>query len=285
MVFPLKRAFYAIKQKSFRLIKDLALTETFYLFAVEIFIVDYQKYYYWVKPSAYETNIEKITMKLPDVKIRNAESRQCEALYPSYALVVVKPEVWSANCYRQGSWFRTSELKDMYLIVSNQPLDFLTADESGKIAIVKLANIPDFRLDESFIRKIEALNNHPRLKERAPPEWFHLLDREVPLFEAFIRSRNLGVDLTTFLKIHTAGHALFLIEEKDIGNYVKIPNESDQEVPCSMCPEEFVCSACLEIFGVLGRSHKKLLVKRCPGLKYLKLERNEYLLISKNSNG
>ncbi len=261
------------------------MIETFYLLAVELFNVDYQKYYYWVNPSTYEANIEQLLIKFPDLKIKYAESRQCEALYPSYSIVVVKPEVWSANCYRQGSWFRTSELKDMYLIVSNHPLEFLTAQESGKIRLVKLTNIPEFRMDESFFRKIETLTNHPRLKERAPQEWFHLLDREVPLFEAFIRSRNLGVDLNTFLKIHTAGHALFLVNDKAIGNYTKIPDDPDQEIPCSMCPEEFICSACLEIFGVLGRLHKKLLVKRCPGLKYLKMERNEYLLISKDSNG
>ncbi len=259
----------------------------------KIWCVDYWKYYYWINPSDYEPSLEKIASKFPDLKIRYAESRQCEALYPSYPLMVVRPEVWSANCFRQGSWFRTSELKDKYLVVSNQPLDFLDPLESGNITLKKLDKIPDFRLDDAFLKRIEDLINHPQLKERAPQEWFRLLEKEVPLFEGFIRSRNLGVDLSTFLKIHTAGHALFIIDEKEYGNYIEVnevqespqgsPQRKDGEIPCSMCPEEFICSACLEIFGVLGRKHKKLLVKRCPGLKYLKMGRNEYLLICKDS--
>ena len=281
MVNPFQIHFFTIFRKFHHQIKDL-VDQKKYLFRKGLLkSVEYRKYYYWVSKADYEENLQKISEIHPELKMKYAESRQCEALYAAIPFMIVKPEVWSANCYRQGSWFRTSEFREKYLFVSNTPLNCIKFEESGEIRIIKLLDLPEFQLNEEFMKKVEFFINHPQLKARAPEEWFHILDRERPLFENFIRNRKLGVDLPTFLKIHTANHASFIIQDdKRLVNYVKLDGEKS-EIICSICPEEFVCSGCLEIFGILGQDHPKLLIKRCPGLKYVKMDKNEYFYVQK----
>ncbi len=89
--------------------------------------------------------------------------------------------------------------------------------------------------------------------------------------------------MAEFLEYHSANHANFLLKMED----VRILKEYDGAmIPCSLFPSIFICSACLELFGVIGRHLPKKILKNCPGLKYLQLSDNEYFLsIIEHKNG
>jgi hypothetical protein len=57
---------------------------------------------------------------------------------------------------------------------------------------------------------------------------------------------------------------------------IELDNES---ITCSLFPSKYICSACMELFGVLGRHIPKKAIKNCPGLKYAPLAPDEFFLV------
>lgn len=231
----------------------------------------YQKFFYWVSPQDIEPVLEEFKRVLEKDQIPEPRERQCETLYYHSQLMHVPPSIWSKQCYRQGAWFRTSPYAKDHLIVSNSALDLPQAIRKGVIEIIKLENPPNLPKDQ-YLELLEKKS----FIERAPEEWFHFLEREIPTFSSFIERKQLGLSLDELLECHSANHANFLLPQGQ--NYGMVAYKGE-DVACALFPEEYVCSACLELFGVLGDHLQKLIVKKCPGLKYVNLERNEYFLI------
>jgi len=232
----------------------------------------YRKFFYWVSPEDIEAVLEECKRVLEKDQIPEPRERPCEALYQHSQIMNVPPSVWSRQCYRQGSWFRTSQYANYYLIVSNSALDLPQAMKKGVIEIVKLKNHPSLS-KEAYL---ELLNTRSFI-ERVPEEWFHFLEREVPAFRNFIERKHLGLSLDELLEMHSANHANFLLPAGE--NALSVACEGEL-VACSLFPEDYICSACLELFGVIGEQLQKLIVKKCPGLKYVNLETDEYFLVT-----
>ncbi len=231
----------------------------------------YVKHFYWVDVACVEAAIDEVKLSLHVPSIPRARQRPCEALNPSFPVVHVPPEVWSASCYRQASWFRTSELKDGHLIVANATLSIPDAILSGKITKIVGSQEP-IASRAGYL----PLLSSPEFVHRSPAEWFHLLDREIPVFKSFLGRIGAHVELDEFLEKHSANHAHFLQPAEKV--LVTIEHEYER-IPCSLFPSEFICSACMELFGVIGSHLPKKALKNCPGLKYAPLGAGEYFLV------
>lgn len=233
--------------------------------------MEYVKYFYWVASESIASVLNELKKKFERQEIPTAQIRQCEALSPNFTIMHVPPSVWSANCKRQGSWFRTSERAQDHLIVSTHPLNIPRVIQSGLIRLISIDKYPLFARD-----KIDELLATPTFKSRVPKEWFEYLPHERPLFQAYIDRYQLGVNLDDFLKFHSANHANFLLPKHHAALSCDFNGES---VVCSLFAQEFTCSACMQIFGILGLHHEKMIIKKCPGLKYVNLKPNEYLFV------
>ncbi|RLB33256.1 MAG: hypothetical protein DRH20_13675, partial [Deltaproteobacteria bacterium] len=75
----------------------------------------YLRHFYWVD----EAEADALTRDLREkkVKVRMAKGVVCVALDAINQVAVVAPEVWSATCFRQGGWYRSSDLNGKYLVV------------------------------------------------------------------------------------------------------------------------------------------------------------------------
>ena len=232
----------------------------------------YQKFFYWVSPKDIGPVTESCKRVLGKDHIPEPRESPCEALYLHSQVMHVPPSIWSGRCYRQGSWFRSSQYANLHLIVSNSALELPQSVKKGTIEIISLEN----RQSLTKERYLELLETK-QFKERAPKEWFNFLEKEVPAFQNYIERRQLGLTLNELLERHSANHANFLLPAGE--NYLKVGYEGES-LACSLFSEEYICSACLELFGVIGDHLPKMIVKKCPGLKYVTLANNEYFLVS-----
>jgi len=229
---------------------------------------DYQKIFFWVNQEDIERKLEEIKKTLKIDRIPTARERQCEALSPNIKIMHIPPEVWSKSCYRQGSWYRSSTYSKKHLIVSNFDLSFLISVKAGVIKKIKIDTYPNLP-KEKWMQLLET----DSFINRAPSEWFQLLDREIPVFNNFIDRNRMNVSIEELLKMHSANHANFLLSR---GETFLTCLYDGENIPSSLFPQEFTCSACLELFGVLGNQLQKKIIKKCPGLKYVTMNENEY---------
>lgn len=229
-----------------------------------------EKYFYWIKSSQLEDSLDYIKKKLQKDQVPQAKQRPCEGLNPTFPILHIPPEIWSANCSRQASWYRTSDICSDHLIISRNELEIPNIFLSGSI----------YKIEVELNNKINPelishLIDTPEFKTRAPKEWFHLLEREIPLFEKYLAKNNCTLSLDSFLEYHSANHANFLLAHENVVRNVEMDGEA---IPCSLFSSIYICSACLELFGVIGRHLPKKILKNCPGLKYYPLSEKEYFL-------
>lgn len=231
----------------------------------------YIKYFYWIRHDDYKNIFNEIKDFFDGKEIPTAISRQCESLSMTRSVMIVPPEVWSENCYRQGSWFRNSDLNKDYLIVSSKELPIRSYIFRGKIQKIKIENL-EFPSNFHYHHLLQS----PEFKSKAPKEWFNLLEREKPIFKAFLERNKINLTLEELLSVHSINHANFLVSDPNLTFNCEYLCEI---VRCSLFPQELICSACMEIFGVIGRNLKKMIIKNCPGLKYIQLIKNEFFFI------
>lgn len=232
----------------------------------------YRKFFYWINSENIETSLDEIRIQLNLDSIPQAKLRQCESLHANNSIMHVLPETWSRNCVRQGSWFRSSPKRNDHLIVANQSLPFLQSSMMGEITLEKFFESPTNCINS---QKIHELINSSIFKQQAPIEWFHLLDREIPIFTEFLRKNNQTLTLDEFLTYHSANHAYFLQSTNQMDHFIVFEGKN---IPCSLFETVFTCSACMELFGIIGAHHGSMALKKCPGLKYVDMQSNEFLI-------
>ena len=232
----------------------------------------YEKHFVWIAPADLDRILALLRAQSQLATIPIAEARQCEALQPGKSLVHVPPSVWSANCVRQGSWFRASPLADCHLFVGNAPFSWedpsLAPVLSGSIRIMRVTPPPEPTPTEYL-----PLLEQPAFTSTVQEEWWHLLDREKPVFERFFQSKKVLLSLEDILKIHSANHAHFLAPSDRFIRWVEMEGS---RIPISLFRADLICSACMELFGIIGRQFGRMLIKNCPGLKYVRLGAEEY---------
>ncbi len=231
---------------------------------------EYKKYFYWVEEKAVKQTKHEIQTQIAPKRISTAKLRQCEALWHGKEVVHVPPDVWSAKCIRQGSWFRSSENSAHHLFVLNSPCDLSSVVFGGTIELIEIQDFPSFSFE-----RLKPLLETDVFKERAPEEWFTLLEHEIPMFRQFQELNNIDLPRETFIEYHSLTHANFLQNPENAAQ-IEVDGKS---YTCSLFPKEYTCSACLELFGILGRHHGEIITMKCPGLKYVNLPPKHYLLV------
>jgi hypothetical protein len=229
----------------------------------------YKKFAYWLHESSLGQLSDALAAK--GIKIREAKGIVCTPLDPINKISVVSPGVWSETCKRPGSWYRASDKKNLYLVVSSFELsDF----EDRLCSIITESDfIPDHlaSLEEKL-----ALVSDTVYQALAPGQWSEVDEVEKRLYIRW--AKRLGSDLDDY-------ELLFLTQSANHANFVSPQIYLENEkgiIPYSIDCSAHLCSCCLEIFQVIGEKFKEKLVAPCPGATiFARLKRNRYLLVTK----
>ena len=223
----------------------------------------YHKLVYWLDehPLADYTK----ALKAQERKVHKAKNQPCEALYPRREVVTVAPDVWSRRCLRQGSWYRNSPFRGQYLLVSSNPVEGILP-----WARVSIREFQPLRLAD--VSHVIDLLTDPVLCEQIPPGWGLFTEWEVQAIEHYLQSQKISMSIQELFCYYTANHVNFLSPRLFL-------EEDGMIIPYSIQAPDIVCSACVELFGVIGKGFRKKYVAPCPGLKYVELPQGSYFCV------
>jgi hypothetical protein len=171
-------------------------------------------------------------------------------------LVYAPPEIWSRLCVRQGSWYRHSNRRGQYMVMSDHRLpgaldDYLDSEMSES----------DFAPESlPTTEELSTIVSTEEYQSQKPKQWEKIGLKEamaVKILFTFNRFWGIGDNLKRHWLGHRANHANFLSK--------KVTTEVDgEQVAYSVTGNESVCSSCVEFFNVIEVDSRKL-VRSCPG--------------------
>jgi hypothetical protein len=230
----------------------------------------YKKHVYWLTKDE-ETRLRD-ELVLAGVRLKSAKGIVCTPLDRINKITSVAPEVWNDTCARQGSWYRNSVKKGLYLIVSSFPLE---GYEGHKVAMITES---DFIQPRPATREEkEALVAAPEFEIQLPPEWHRVDDIEKRIYLRWARRLGSDVEDYDFLYLsHTANHANFVQPRFFV-------RDDNGIIPYSIDQTAHLCSSCVELFQILGGEYEKKLVAPCPGATiFARLKPDRFLLVEKD---
>ena len=227
-------------------------------------------FFYWVP----EEEFDEIRKQLKNQRIRlmPISGVPCKAIHPTAEFAFVPPKTWDQVCRRQGSWYRNSTLSGKVLVTSVKPLQTLKKHLSGVIEPV------DFQPPKAISAgDVQRMSGKLLDSGREPEEWRKIGPRETRYWKNLLsRIRGSG-NLTSQIPLHSANHENFIEPEY----YVM---EDGKKIPYSPAKTEGLCSACVELFNILGGEFEKKYVTPCPGLSlYAEYPANRYLQVISGS--
>jgi hypothetical protein len=236
---------------------------------------NYCRYAYFIKPEKL-AEIE-LRLKAGTGKPYRARRMVCELLHPKREGGIAFPDAWDKNCRRQGSWYRASEHNGEVLVVTNSPLE-------GRRGL-KIAPI-DFQLDRRpSSEDIKALAESPAYRQQEPPAWQDIDDFDREQFRLF-RQGLLKLGLASREEAEEKFESAFPGHCANHANFIQPRFFQEREgkiVPYSIGSTLRVCSACVELFGLLGNQFDEKLVVLCPGAVLTTgLPRNQYFSVTKH---
>jgi hypothetical protein len=230
---------------------------------------EYRKHVYWLRENdavslQNELKEKGLTATVPKGVV-------CTPLDERNRISIVPPAVWGETCARQGSWYRESDRKHLFLVVSS--FDLASFEHSKAAVITKT----DFQAPRPATAEEKAIMvQDPEFVKRIPPEWHQVGDTEKRIYLRWAKKFGSEVRDYDFLFLsHTANHANFLRPRF----YIK---EGKDVIPYSIDTTAHLCSCCLELFQILGRDYARKLVRPCPGATlFARLKPDQYLLAEK----
>ncbi len=229
----------------------------------------YKKYIYWLDPSIHSEAIAEFNNDKK--RIHKAKNFPCEALYQRRETVLVKPETWNLRCNRQGSWYRASHRKGQYLLTSNSLLDGF--NHIGTVTLAAFSP-PQTATATDVLEMI----SQPAAREIVPEGWGLFTTWEPAAIQALLLKEGKTLSLQEVYSYYTANHLNFITPK------FFLTEKDNPIIPYSINGTALVCSACVEIFGILGTAYPKMYLAPCPGLKYIKFQKGEYICVSKNTD-
>jgi len=207
--------------------------------------------------------------------VKSAKGIVCASLDKISSITSIGPDVWNDTCQRQGSWYRTSEKKGLYLLVSPFELEHYN---SRKAATITESDFVPPRLARLVDKRV--LLEDTSLKRHLPKDWLHVEEKEKRLYLRW--AKRLGSDVVDYAFLylsHTANHANFI-------NPRFFVRDDHDIIPYSIDRSAHLCSCCVELFQILGNRYKKKLVAPCPGATiFARLKPDRYLLIEDAGKG
>ncbi|RMD52284.1 MAG: hypothetical protein D6828_06015 [Nitrospirae bacterium] len=215
----------------------------------------FKRFVYWLNGSDFL--LMKSRLKDMGIELKEAKKAACESLRASYKKVYVTPPwIWERKCVRQSSWYRVSKKAGMYMVVSSEelPIEFKKFLEA---VITESEFHPNTLPTQEGLRE---LVNSPCYQENRPDEWERVSLYEKVLFKVLFTITGFwkwGESCKKYWLTHRANHANFLCKRYTV-------NINGEEVPYSISENAGICSACLELFNIIGEDNRKL-VRACPG--------------------
>jgi hypothetical protein len=193
----------------------------------------------------------------------------CTPLDERNRISVVPPGVWNETCSRQGSWYRVSHRKGLYLVVSSFELDGL---EEKRAAVISKSDFVPPRM--ATVEEKREMVRDQSVAERIPAEWGVVGETEKKIYLRWANRFGSEVREYDLLFLsHTANHANFMKPRFFVDG-------RNEVIPYSIDITAHLCSCCLELFQVLGREHRRKLVRPCPGgAIFARLQPDRYLLV------
>jgi hypothetical protein len=234
---------------------------------------EYQKYCYWVSPQARESVQQDLEKK--EVPTSEETHIPCRILRSKGEGGWVFPQAWSGVCKRRCSWYWASAKADMFLIVSNGPLDFSGLTEP---IMIKESNFKPDRLPS--LEEAGRLIQSKEYQKKKPAEWDKVEPSEKDFYERW--GKRLGeegpFDFDRTLTFHSANHANFL----DPSFFFL---QKGNAAPYSIADTPRVCSSCLEFFNILGSQWPVKYVVPCIGaVLFGHLPMNQYFRVESVEN-
>lgn len=178
-------------------------------------------------------------------------------------------------CRRQLSWQAASRFAGQTLVISAKAL-------KGRTPTAIITQGPRrFRPPRLPDRKeMLALIARPSYLNARPDAWEDLSAEDPAMQEKWLRVMGLtGVSFAELFISHKANHANFI----EPAYYLE---QGGRKTPYSISKTKGVCSACLELFGIVGNSHGSKLVVPCPGaVIFAGLLPNRYYLVESPDQG
>jgi hypothetical protein len=230
----------------------------------------YKKHIYWIT-KADERNLRE-KMEAQQEKIDSAKGVPCRPLNKKIKLAIVEPDDWNRVCSRQGSWYRSSEKNDLYLVISAFNIE---GYEEKKEGIITLS---DFTPSESATTKEkEEMIEDPEFQDMVPDEWKDVDEMEEKITLKWARRFGSDVkDYDLLFLSHTANHSNFINPRFYI-------QDNHGIIPYSIERSAHLCSCCLELFHIIGGRFSKKMVSPCTGaVVYARLKPDQYMLVEKN---
>jgi hypothetical protein len=213
-----------------------------------------KRYVYWLC----EDEVEGLsnTLLLRRQRLTPIKGVPCKGLHPDVEIGSVAPAEWNRVCRRQGGWYRESRRFGSYLVVTDEQNRL--SDREADYVIEPSDFEPDNLPDEA---EVVELARADAFTQRAPSDWHDITDRDRKYWRRMLAKVNAVGELDDLLEFHSANQANFLQPRFFV-------REGDDDVPApySIGPTAKVCSACVELFGLLGTDHRTQYVMPCPGL-------------------
>ena len=211
------------------------------------------KYIYWMDGALFDR--VRIMASEKGLLMQEAKKAVCVPLSKKVDLGYVPPDAWSnyTLCKRQLSWYERSPYFGQTLVVSSHNLASwgLLEDVLIRDSKFRCRNFPDRS-------KQLALLDRESYQASKPEAWDKIDEEEKRRNGRWLKIMGIrGKSYEALFITHSANHANFIEPEYFL--------EGEGPIPYSLGKTSHVCSACLELFNIIGSKWKKKLVTPCPG--------------------
>jgi hypothetical protein len=214
----------------------------------------FPKYVFWID----ESDIPLLRRRL-SAKGRTLHTERksvCGPLAIHEGAAVVPPDTWRRVdfCKKPLSWYWISPYAGRYLVISVPDL----TDDGFQPEII-LRPSP-FRPDVLPNRtERETLFARPAVFRGRPVRWEDLTADDPETIQRWMALMGIrGIRYEQLFLDQCANHANFL-------DPVYFLRKGTEKIPYSIGPTRHICSACLELFNVIGDEFRRKLVVPCPG--------------------
>ena len=211
------------------------------------------KYIYWMDAALFDR--VRIMAAENGLMMHEAKKAVCVPLSKKIDLGYVPPDAWEKYilCKRQLSWYKTSPYFGQTLLVSSLNLAPWGLLEETRIQDSK------FRCRKFPDRSKQlALLDRESYQVSKPDAWDKIDNEEKGRNGRWLKIMGIhGKSYEELFITHCANHANFIEPEYFL--------ENGEPIPYSLGRTSHVCSACLELFNIIGSEWKKKLVTPCPG--------------------
>jgi len=210
---------------------------------------------YWLEASEFASLEARLTSK--GISMHEARKAICVPLAKTVEIGFVPRDGWErySLCRRQLSWFDSScPYYGQVLVVSSKKIEEIDREPAVVIREYKFrpASVPD---RSGQLRLIE----RESYQKARPEAWEDIAGEDPEFHERWLKIMGIrGVTYEELFITHCANHANFI----DPAYFAR---ENGQAVPYSIAKTTHVCSACLELFNILGSQFSKKRVVPCPG--------------------